>query len=173
MLILLGLLALIFAHITYKDVKVRLVFRRDLIALVCLRIVALAIALIAEYCFEIESVLGFSVDQWGIRSFVLSVAMAFIICAFVQGVTYITNRLTNKYGAKEESLGLGDVKLYALCSLFLSVEGGLIFLFLSAIVGAVMALYCKVIKKQKTFPFAPAIVWSCFAVLIVESAGLL
>ena len=53
MLILLGLLALIFAHITYKDVKVRLVFRRDLIALVCLRIVALAIALIAEDCFEI------------------------------------------------------------------------------------------------------------------------
>ena len=92
MLILLGLLALIFAHITYKDVKVRLVFRRDLIALVCLRIVALAIALIAEYCFEIESVLGFSVDQWGICSFVLSVAMAFIICAFVQGVAYITNQ---------------------------------------------------------------------------------
>ena len=173
MIILLALLAAVFVHMTYKDIKVRLVFRRDLVALVVLRIVALVVVLVGEYCFGVSSVLGLTNEQWGVRSLILSIAMAFIICAFVQGVAFITNRLTNKYGAKEESIGLGDVKLYAACSLFLSVEAGLLFLFLSALVGALMALYCKIIKKQRTFPFVPAIAWSCFAVLMVESLGLL
>lgn len=133
MIILLALLAAVFVHMTYKDIKVRLVFRRDLVALVVLRIVALVVVLVGEYCFGVSSVLGLTNEQWGVRSLILSIAMAFIICAFVQGVAFITNRLTNKYGAKEESIGLGDVKLYAACSLFLSVEAGLVFLFLSAL----------------------------------------
>lgn len=33
--------------------------------------------------------------------------------------------------------------------------------------GGVMALYVKVIKKQRTFPFAPAIVWATFVALVL------
>ena len=94
--------------------------------------------------------------------------MALIVTAFVQLVAYMTNRLTNKYGKKDESLGLGDVKLYAVCCLFLSFEQAFAMLFLSAVIGAFMAIYVKAIKKQGTFPFAPAIVWATFIVLVLD-----
>ena len=122
MIILLALIALVFVHIAYKDIKHRLVYRYDLLALVALRVIALVVVLVGDYCFGVSSVLGLTGKQWGIPSLVLSVALALIACAFVQGVAYITNRLTNKYGAKEESIGLGDVKLYAVCCLFVTVE---------------------------------------------------
>lgn len=43
----------------------------------------------------------------------------------------------------------------------------IILLILLALIGGVMALYVKVIKKQRTFPFAPAIVWATFVALVL------
>lgn len=198
MIIILAILALVFARITYNDVTMRLVYRRDLIVLIAFRLVLFVVAVIGAEVFRVTSfgatslgadslglstttgisfgaislvidrLTNISLEQWGIRALVMSVAMAFIVSAFVQLVAYITNRLTNKYGKKDESLGLGDVKLYAVCCLFLSPEQAFVMLFLSALVGAVMALYVKVIKKNRSFPFAPAIVWSTFAVLVFD-----
>lgn len=173
MIILLALIALVFVHIAYKDIKHRLVYRYDLLALVALRVIALVVVLVGDYCFGVTSVLGLTGEQWGIPSLILSVALALIACAFVQGVAYITNRLTNKYGAKKESIGLGDVKLYAACCLFVTVDGFLSFLLLSALFGVLLALVYKFGKKQATFPFAPAIVLACFVVLLAESLGVL
>ena len=170
MIILLALIALVFVHIAYKDIKHRLVYRYDLLALVALRVIALVVVLVGDYCFSVSSVLGLTGEQWGIPSLILSVALALIACAFVQGVAYITNRLTNKYGAKEESIGLGDVKLYAACCLFVTDDGFLSFLLLF---GVLLALVYKFGKKQATFPFAPAIVLACFVVLLAESLGVL
>ena len=173
MITILAILALVFAHITYKDVTVRLVYRRDLIVLVALRAVLFVVAVVGTEVFGVNQLLTLDFDQWGIRSLVMSIAMAFIVMAIVQSVAFITNRLTNKYGAKDESLGLGDVKLYAVCCLFLSFDQAFIMLFLSALIGAAVALYVKVIKKERTFPFAPAIVWSTFVVLVLNAVGLL
>lgn len=198
MIIVLVILALVFARITYNDVTMRLVFRRDLIALVAFRLVLFAAAVIGTEVFGatsfgiislgadsfglntttgisfgtvsivIDRLINISFEQWGIRALVMSVAMALIVTAFVQLVAYMTNRLTNKYGKKDESLGLGDVKLYAVCCLFLSFEQAFAMLFLSAVIGAFMAIYVKVIKKQGTFPFAPAIVWATFIMLVLD-----
>ena len=173
MIIALIVLALIFAHITYRDVKSRLVYRRDLFALIIVRAVLFVVVLVGEEVFGLSSVLGLSNEQWGLAPLIVSVALAVITCVIVQSVAFITNRLTNKYGEKEESLGLGDVWLYAVCCLFLTVETWFVFVFLSALIGVVMALYCKVIKKQCTFPFAPAIVWSCFVMVCARAAGLI
>lgn len=198
MIIVFVILAFVFARITYNDVTMRLVFRRDLVALVAFRLVLFAVAVIGAEVFGIASfgvtslgadssglntttdvsfgaaslvidrLTNLSLEQWGIRALVMSIAMALIVTAFVQLVAYITNRLTNKYGKKDESLGLGDVKLYAACSLFLSFEQAFTMLFLSAVIGAFMAIYVKAIKKQGTFPFAPAIVWATFIVLVLD-----
>lgn len=198
MIIVLAILTLVFARITYNDVTMRLVYRRDLVALVAFRLVLFAAAVIGTEVFGVTSfgvtslgadslglntttdvsfgaaslvidrLINISFEQWGIRALVMSVAMALIATAFVQLVAYITNRLTNKYGKKDESLGLGDVKLYAVCCLFLSFEQAFAMLFLSAVIGAFMAIYVKAIKKQGTFPFAPAIVWATFIVLVLD-----
>lgn len=198
MIIILAILALVFARITYNDVTMRLVYRRDLIVLIAFRLVLFVVAVIGTEVFRVTSfgatslgadslglstttgisfgaislvidrLTNISLEQWGIRALVMSVAMAFIVSAFVQLVAYITNRLTNKYGKKDESLGLGDVKLYAVCCLFLSPEQAFVMLFLSAVIGVFMAVYVKAIKKQGTFPFAPAIVWATFIVLVLD-----
>ncbi len=197
MIIILAILAFVFARITYNDVTMRLVYRRDLIALVAFRLVLFVAAVIgtevfgvssfgattlgadsfglntmAGFPFEVSSVIdrliNISFEQWGIRALVMSVAMALIVTALVQSVAYITNRFTNRYGEKDESLGLGDVKLYAVCCLFLSFEQAFTMLFLSAAIGAFMAIYVKAIKKQSTFPFAPAIVWATFIMLALD-----
>ena len=118
MIIALIVLALIFAHITYRDVKSRLVYRRDLFALIIARAVLFVVVLVGEEVFGLSSVLGLSNEQWGLAPLIVSVALAVITCVIVQSVAFITNRLTNKYGEKEESLGLGDVWLYAACCLF-------------------------------------------------------
>lgn len=167
MIILLILLALIFAHITYKDVKTRVIFRYDLFALVLLRIVMLLVIWVGAEFFESDAVLGLNAEQWSIRSLVMSAAVAIIVVALLQTLAYVVNRLTNKYGEKEESLGVGDVWLYGACCLFLSVEQVFLMVLLSALIGGVMALYVKVIKKQRTFPFAPAIVWATFVALVL------
>ena len=46
MIILLALIALVFVHIAYKDIKHRLVYRYDLLALVALRVIALVVVLL-------------------------------------------------------------------------------------------------------------------------------
>lgn len=203
MIIVFSILAIVFAHITYKDIVLRLVYRRDLVVLLAFRLVLFGVAVVGSEVFGVSSfgvasleanllgsvsfgvvsagsglfgvhslnfdhLLSLDFAQWGVRALVMSVAMALIVTALVQSVAFVANRLTNKYGEKDESLGLGDVKLYAVCCLFLSPEQAFVMLFLSALVGAVMALYVKVIKKNRTFPFAPAIVWSTFAVLVFD-----
>lgn len=198
MIVVLAILIFVFARITYNDVTMRLVYRRDLIVLVVFRLVLFVVAVVGVEVFGVASfgvtslgadssglntttdvsfgaaslvidrLTNISLEQWGIRALVMSVAMALIVTAFVQLVAYITNRLTNKYGKKDESLGLGDVKLYAVCCLFLSFEQAFAMLFLSAVIGVFMAVYVKAIKKQGTFPFAPAIVWATFIVLVLD-----
>ena len=57
MIILLALIALVFVHIAYKDIKHRLVYRYDLLALVALRVIAFVVVLVGDYCFGVSSVL--------------------------------------------------------------------------------------------------------------------
>lgn len=55
---------------------------------------------------------------------------------------------------KRDSMGGGDIKLYALLGLYLGPIVGLLLVVLSCLIGLVFAL---LLKKKKEFPFGPAI----------------
>lgn len=62
-----------------------------------------------------------------------------------------------------EGLGLGDVKFFIVAGLFLDLQAFVLFMFYSGIVGTVLGICWKIIKKESLFPFAPAL---CIALLI-------
>jgi leader peptidase (prepilin peptidase)/N-methyltransferase len=55
-----------------------------------------------------------------------------------------------------DSLGGGDIKLFALTGLYLGLIGTLFALLLSAVLGLVFALLLKK-RRSQAFPFGPAI----------------
>jgi leader peptidase (prepilin peptidase) / N-methyltransferase len=61
---------------------------------------------------------------------------------------------------KKEGLGLGDVKFFAAAGTFLPVASISMFLFLSGLVGLLIALLWKILKKGELFPFGPALMIS-------------
>lgn len=66
--------------------------------------------------------------------------------------------------AGKEGMGMGDVKLYFVVTLFMGFGCGLLNLFLSCVVGLVFAL---VAGKKKQFPFGPSIAVATLITLLV------
>lgn len=66
--------------------------------------------------------------------------------------------------AGKEGMGMGDIKLYFVVTLFLGAGCGLLNLFLSCVVGLVFAL---VAGKKKQFPFGPSIAVATLVTLLV------
>jgi prepilin signal peptidase PulO-like enzyme (type II secretory pathway) len=71
------------------------------------------------------------------------------------------------YLRRREGLGLGDVKFFAVAGIFLSPFAFVLFLFYSGIIGTVLGVGWGFFKKEKLFPFAPAL---CAALLICTLA---
>lgn len=69
---------------------------------------------------------------------------------------------------KKESLGGGDIKLFAMLGLYLGIWNGLLNLILSCIVGLVFALSRGKDSKNE-FPFGPAISFATFVTFLVGS----
>ena len=69
---------------------------------------------------------------------------------------------------KRDALGGGDVKLYGMLALYLGAAGSYELIFLSCIVGLIFAGIRKYFfpKKDREFPFAPAIAISGYILLI-------
>jgi len=55
MIIVFSILAIVFAHITYKDVVLRLVYRRDLVVLLAFRLVLFGVAVVGSEVFGVSS----------------------------------------------------------------------------------------------------------------------
>lgn len=66
--------------------------------------------------------------------------------------------------AGKEGMGMGDIKLYFVVTLFMGFGCGLLNLFLSCVVGLVFAL---VAGKRKQFPFGPSIAAATLMTLLV------
>lgn len=170
--VLLILLVIVFAHIHYKDSKHRLIFTYDLAALVALRIIVLVVVWLEHELAGLNVVADLAYDRWGMHALVCSLVVACIVVLGIWLVTVITNRLVNLRDQKEESLGVGDIKLYAVCCLFIRPEDAFLFVVLSSLGGAALALYAHVVRHERTFAFAPAIVWSCYLTLILDWVGI-
>lgn len=129
--------------------------------LVSLRILAAALSLYpSESMYPSESSL--SVHQWGFGSLGVSALVAgFAVVSF-----WMLGQLVSKL-SHSAALGGGDVLLLAACCLFLEARCLSTYVLLIALFGIVLALAWLFIKKSKTFPFAPALVWPCWLLLVL------
>lgn len=69
---------------------------------------------------------------------------------------------------KKESLGFGDVKLFAVCGLWLGLSNLPLFLILCGIFGVVLGFIWARINGKQIFPFAPAILLSFLVILLMQ-----
>lgn len=76
--------------------------------------------------------------------------------------------LVEKFKKDANVLGGGDTKLITLAGLFLGVTNLGIFFLLCGVLGAIFGFIWIRIKKEKIFPFAPAIVISLFFLIVLK-----
>lgn len=155
MIVLLVALFCLFVLITIRDVRYRLVFGEDLLLLVSLRILAAALSLYPD-----ES--GLQAHQWGFASLGVSALVACFTAVSFWVLGWLVSKLSHS-----AALGRGDVLLLAACCLFVEVERLSTYVLLIALFGIVLALAWLLIKKSKTFPFVPALVWPCWLLLVL------
>jgi prepilin signal peptidase PulO-like enzyme (type II secretory pathway) len=81
---------------------------------------------------------------------------------------------------KVEAIGIDDIKFFFIAGLALGAQGFLTFMMLSGICGIIFGILWQKIKKDETFPFAPAICFAFFLCLLfgkkidpVELVGML
>lgn len=67
-----------------------------------------------------------------------------------------------------EALGIDDIKFFFIAGLLFGMEGFLLFMLLSGLLGAVFGIIWQQFKKEATFPFAPAICTSFFLLMLFD-----
>jgi leader peptidase (prepilin peptidase)/N-methyltransferase len=88
-------------------------------------------------------------------------------CAFYGGGSFALRQIA-MWAMKREPMGLGDVKFFAVAGLWLgdSPDTLAYFLFVSGAAGVLFALYWQKIKKEKEFPFGPALMLAFIAIFL-------
>jgi prepilin signal peptidase PulO-like enzyme (type II secretory pathway) len=71
---------------------------------------------------------------------------------------------------KREALGMGDVKFLMVSGLFLGAETMLPFIFISGVLGVISAMAWRTFRKEREFPFAPALAMALLLCLIIPEA---
>ena len=72
--------------------------------------------------------------------------------AVIAGIMLIVTAILNKV-LKKQSIGMGDIKLFACCMLFTGLYRGVLTLFLASLIGLIIAA----VGRKKKIAFAPAI----------------
>lgn len=150
-------LAVLFARIHVVDVRERLVYAFDVAWLLGARAVFVVLAHAGLF-----SEGRYAACAWG----ALGAAESLLFGVVVAASMWLLGMLTS-HAMGREALGGGDVWLYAACCLFLDPSGVVLFVGLAAAsgVGCAIAAWAR---RRATFPFAPAIVWSCWVALAVR-----
>ncbi len=101
----------------------------------------------------------------GIKDLLYSFLAGFIIGAVMLLISIVMDKLL-----KKESLGGGDIKLYALLGLYLGFYGAYELVVLSCMLGLLFVGVRKLIKPDasREFPFGPAIALAGYILLIFE-----
>ena len=86
-----------------------------------------------------------------------------LISLFLLFLTIFTEKKTHK-----KMLGGGDIKLLFMTGLYFGLEARLYLLFFSGLAGLVCALV-SLKKGHRSFPFAPAILFGTFLVLVIQA----
>ncbi len=151
------------------------IFFRDWILAGCLFVVALT----DLESFEIhDGVLVFGLVNYlvfcvvelilGNRTF-FSIGLSVLSGLCIGGVMLLCSLIMDRL-LKKESLGGGDIKLFALLGLYLGFFGSYELIILSCILGLLFAGLRKVLVRNasKEFPFGPAIALSGYILLLTE-----
>ena len=91
----------------------------------------------------------------------LTIRAAFLYMIFGLGL-YLFFYLTTKL----EAIGIDDIKFFFIAGLMLGEKNFLTFMLLSGIFGTIFGSLWQKIKKEETFPFAPALCLSAFICLL-------
>jgi prepilin signal peptidase PulO-like enzyme (type II secretory pathway) len=67
------------------------------------------------------------------------------------------------YAGGIEAIGIDDLKFFFIAGILLSLQNFIAFMMITGIIGAIFGLAWQKIKKDETFPFAPAM---CMSTLI-------
>jgi prepilin signal peptidase PulO-like enzyme (type II secretory pathway) len=88
-------------------------------------------------------------DKNGLSYYLLS-SIGFFICGIIlhYGFWFLT---------KKQGIGEDDLKFFAMAGLMLGIDKLIIFMLLNGILGTVLGLLWTKLKKDDTFPFAPAL----------------
>lgn len=71
------------------------------------------------------------------------------------------------YSAGIDGIGIDDFKFFLIAGSMLGMNNLILFMFLSGILGAIFGTLWQKIKKDETFPFAPAICLSAYICLLI------
>lgn len=156
---LLAVLAVLFGRIHLVDVRTRAVLAADVGLLALVRAAACAACAVpgAEAC-------GIADARWGPSALARALVAAIVVVAALEVLATLMGRAISA-----EAMGRGDALLYAACCSYLGGEMLLPFLIASACTGVALGALALA-RGERTFAFAPAIVWPCWVVLAVEWA---
>lgn len=109
----------------------------------------------------------------GVNGATMNIGAAFLYVGF--GILLV---MFFHFSAGIEALGVDDVKFFFIAGLLLGTKGFLLFMLLNGLLGAIFGTIWQKIKREATFPFAPAICASLFISMlygkkinIIETVG--
>ncbi len=79
---------------------------------------------------------------------------------------YVLRRLGGFF-LRREAMGFGDVKLFAVCGLWLGVAAFPYFLISCGLAGLFFGVLYKLLMKNQAFPFGPSIIFSLFLFIVL------
>lgn len=176
MAVVLVLLFALFCTITVVDVRERAIYVRHLLLLAALRIAA-ALCSVAlslnptgegapwaapDHGFQAAFSLALPLERWGFLPLAQSLLTGVAVALLIALMGCVVSKLSGS-----NAVGGGDVLLIAACCLFLRPNELEAYLLLVALAGVAMALFWRFARRSRTFPFAPALVWPCWAVLLL------
>lgn len=96
-----------------------------------------------------------------------------LILVILKPVGLLTIALALKYAflffMKKDGLGLGDVKFFAVAGLYLNITALSAFFLLSGLIGLVIAIIWRFLKKGELFPFGPALAFTLYLCVVFPS----
>jgi len=96
-----------------------------------------------------------------------------VIGAFVFMGLSLAIKLVAEKILKKPAMGQGDIKLFAVCGLWLGPFLLADFLILSGLLGITIGIMWRITTKSPAFPFGPALIASLLILILTESSFLL
>ena len=147
-------LLFILISISVEDLRTMLISEKKLIILTALGLAYLIY-------------LGLSSEKVNINILIMKNSFSMLIIFII---LYLISNLSYKI-IGVNSLGIGDIKLFSISTLWLGLELSLISIFFSFLLSAIYSIYGKIFKRFKPFkqyPFAPFVSIGIFSSWIID-----